>query len=255
MEKQREDLEEQKAIHRRNQHWAKRSYEQSVEQHLNLISLHFREESVVKRRRSCEATCVAFERIVSLCHFIVSLTHSSYDSLTYSPTHSVKSPPNTGKIRDRGSSLRRVDHVLNLYVRACDETEHEKELDRMRAEYELKIQRVESEIQVERNRSERRREDSFSNGGLSHLEKLCVLEDSFERRLRDKELQQTIGLGLVCRQNADAVTRAENSSIHSLEMNGEMAETVPQILRIRNWVSIRIIFVCFGIETILTIQI
>eukprot|EP00938_MAST-03A_sp_MAST-3A-sp1_P006284 g6284.t1 len=183
LEKQREDLEEQKTIQRRNQYWAKRSYEQSVEQHLNLISLHFREESVVKRREDLAKQRTRYEiedRALS-------------------------------KTRSRLESLRQ-EHIER-------ETEHEKELDRKRAEHELKIQRVESEIQVERNRRERRREDSFSNGGLSHLEKLRVLENSFERRLRDKELQQTIGLGLFCRQKMQTLLLEQREELNSQSRN------------------------------------
>ena len=115
------------------------------------------------------------------------------------------------KTRSRLESLRQ-EHIER-------ETEHEKELDRKRAEYELKIQRVESEIQVERNRRERRREDSFSNGGLSHLEKLRVLENSFERRLRDKELQQTIGLGLFCRQKMQTLLLEQREELNSQSRN------------------------------------
>ena len=115
------------------------------------------------------------------------------------------------KTRSRLESLRQ-EHIER-------ETEHEKELDRKRAEHELKIQRVESEIQVERNRRERRREDSFSNGGLRNLEKLRVLENSFERRLRDKELQQTIGLGLFCRQKMQTLLLEQREELNSQSRN------------------------------------
>ena len=64
----------------------------------------------------------------------------------------------------------------------------------------MEVLSVESEIQLEKERRERCRQESSSDG-LSHLAKLRVLEDSFERRLREKELQENIGTGLVLRQN------------------------------------------------------
>lgn len=164
MEKQREHLEEQKTVERRNQYWAKLSYEESVEQHLKLISLRCREESVVKRRED-----LAKQR-----------TRHEIEAQAFSRTR-----------------LHR-EHLRQEHMER--EIKHEKDLDLIRAEYEAKLHGVESEIQLEKERRERCRRESSSDG-LSHLAKLRVLEDSFERRLREKELQENIGIGLVLRQN------------------------------------------------------
>ena len=63
------------------------------------------------------------------------------------------------------------------------------------------------------------RQKKKMHAGLSNLEKLCVLEDSFESRLRDKELKETIGIGLRFRQNIQTRLKDEREQLNSKASN------------------------------------